>query len=333
MKTLIPYFRIARFDHWFKNVFMLPGVVVAIFADPALLQKGTTALFGLHDAIGAEAGMWDAGLVWRFALALLATGLVTSSNYVINEILDAPQDALHPVKKNRPVPSGQINVRTGYVQWLVLAVAGLLLAWPLGTVFFACALVLWIMGCFYNIPPIRTKDKPYLDVLSESVNNALRLLLGWYSTGTSVVPSMSLVMAFWMIGAFFMAVKRLAEYRRIGDPVVAASYRRSFSWYNEERLLISIVYYAAAFGLFFGIFIIRYHVELILSTPFIAGLVAVYIHLGYKEDSPVQYPERLYKQKLLVTYALSCAALMLGLMFVEIPWLSDLFAPTLTLQQ
>jgi 4-hydroxybenzoate polyprenyltransferase len=330
MKTVLPYLRIARFDHWFKNVFMLPGVVVAIFADPALLGGGlTAALFKLHGAATPD----DVGLVWRLMLALIATGLITSSNYVINEILDAPHDALHPVKKHRPVPSKQVDVRIGYVQWLVLAAAGLILAWPLGTAFLACVLLLWIMGCLYNIPPVRTKDKPYLDVLSESVNNALRLLLGWYATGSSVVPSISLVMAFWMIGAFFMAVKRLAEYRRIGDPVVAASYRKSFAWYDEERLLISIVYYAAAFGLFFGIFIIRYHIELILSVPFIAGLVAIYIHLGYKEDSPVQYPERLYKQKLLVTYALSCGVLMLGLMFVEIPWLGNLFSPTLTLQR
>jgi hypothetical protein len=33
---------------------------------------------------------------------------------------------------------------------------------------------LWIMGCVYNLPPVRSKDAPYLDVLSESVNNPLR---------------------------------------------------------------------------------------------------------------------------------------------------------------
>ena len=33
-----PYIKIARIDHWFKNVFMLPGVVVALLAVPGLWQ-------------------------------------------------------------------------------------------------------------------------------------------------------------------------------------------------------------------------------------------------------------------------------------------------------
>jgi len=27
---IVPYLRIARFDHWIKNVFVLPGVLVAL---------------------------------------------------------------------------------------------------------------------------------------------------------------------------------------------------------------------------------------------------------------------------------------------------------------
>ena len=264
---LLPYIQIARIDHWFKNVFMLPGVVLVLFDDPSLMGPD---------------------LLWKLLIAFIATGFVASSNYVINEILDAPQDALHPVKKNRPVPSGQVNVTAGYFEWLLLAAIGLGLAWGMGKPFFFSALALWVMGCIYNIPPVRSKDKPYLDVLSESVNNPLRLLLGWYGVGALKFPSLSLIMAYWMIGAFFMAVKRFAEYRRIADPVVAANYRASFSHYNEERLLISIIYYAVAFGFFFGIFLIRYRIELLVSIPFVAGFIAYYIHIGFHEDSPVQ---------------------------------------------
>jgi 4-hydroxybenzoate polyprenyltransferase len=310
-KSIAPYIQIARVDHWFKNVFMLPGVVLALFDDPSLM---------------------DVGLIWKLVMAFLATSLVASSNYVINEILDAPQDALHPVKKNRPVPSGRVNTTLGYFEWLLLAVIGLLLSWGLGKPFFFSALALWVMGCIYNIPPLRSKDKPYLDVLSESVNNPLRLLLGWYGVGVVKFPSLSLIMAYWMIGAFFMAVKRFAEFRRINDPVVAARYRASFTHYNEERLLISIVYYAVAFGFFFGIFLIRYRIELLVSIPFIAGFIAYYIHIGFHEDSPVQYPEQLYRHTGFVLYAIFCAVLMTALMFIDLPVIEYLFTPTLRLQ-
>lgn len=309
--NITPYLQIARFDHWFKNVFVLPGMVVAVYAQPDLIS-------------------WEAMI--NLVIALIAVGFVASSNYVINEVLDAPKDALHPVKKNRPVPSGQVNIKIAYVEWILLMIIGLLLSLPLGIEFFLTNLALWIMGCIYNIPPIRSKDMAYLDVLSESVNNPLRLLMGWYSTGIDVIPPVSLIAAYWMLGAFFMAVKRFAEYRRINDPEVAIQYRSSFSHYNQERLLVSITYYGTAFGLFFGIFLVRYRLELILSIPLIAGFIAWYIHMGFIEDSPAQYPERLYKQTGFVAYAIFTMVATIALLFIDVPILEQIFQPTIPVQ-
>ncbi|MEM7195008.1 MAG: UbiA family prenyltransferase [Pseudomonadota bacterium] len=307
MQKLIPYIKIARIDHWFKNVFMLPGVLVAIYID--------------HIPINAS-------LFFNIVLALLALGLVASSNYVINEILDAEKDKHHPVKKNRPVPSGQIHVPTGLILWVALALAGLVVAWSINGSVFWCSLALWVMGCLYNIPPVRSKEKPYLDVLSESVNNPLRLLIGWYATSTALLAPISLVIAYWMIGAFFMAAKRYAEYRKINDPVRAAAYRASFAHYNGERLLISIIYYIAAFGLFLGIFLIRYRIELIVGIPFIAGVVTWYLHLTFQPDSPVQYPEKLYKETSFVAFTLISVIICVLLLYIDIPLLGQYFAMT-----
>jgi 4-hydroxybenzoate polyprenyltransferase len=308
MLKIKPYLQIARFDHWFKNVFMLPGIVVALYAEPDLFSFRT----GIN-----------------LIIALLAAGMVASSNYILNEILDAEFDALHPVKKNRPIPSGKVNRQWAYMQWILFGLIGLGVSALLGMKFFLVALLLWIMGCIYNIPPVRSKDKPYFDVLSESVNNPLRLLLGWYATGITVIPPLSLVLAYWMVGAFFMAVKRFAEYRRIDDPEISARYRQSFGYYDEERLLTSIVFYAVAFGLFFGIFLIRYRIELILAIPLIAGFIAWYIHLGFLEDSPAQYPEQLYRQRGFFLYCMLCMVVMLSLLFIPIPMLQTIFQPTI----
>jgi 4-hydroxybenzoate polyprenyltransferase len=302
-----PYIQIARIDHWFKNVFMLPGIILALYLD--------------H-------GIWTTDLIPKLLWAFFLVGLVASSNYVLNEILDAASDRKHPVKCNRPVASGKVDVRLGYLEWILLGIAGVGGSLTLGPAFFYSAAALWVMGCIYNIKPLRSKDKPYLDVISESVNNPLRLLLGWYATGTSLIPPVSLLLAYWFIGAFFMAVKRFAEYRRIGDPVRAGEYRLSFRFYNEQRLLTSIIYYVAAFGLFFGIFLIRYRPELILSIPLIAGVIAWYINLGFHQDSPVQYPEKLYRDKGLMILLVVCTIVMTALMFIDLPWLHELFRKT-----
>jgi len=126
-----------------------------------------------------------------------------------------------------------------------------------------------------------------------------------------------------------MAVKRFAEYRHINDPARAAAYRRSFCHYNEERLLVSITYFGVAFGLFFGIFLLRYRVELILSIPFIAGFVAWYIHLGFLPDSPTQYPEKLFQQRGFLAYAVLCVAVIIGLLFWDVPIVGRIFVPTI----
>jgi len=299
-----PYVQIARVDHWFKNSFMLLGVILAFFYEPSVAA-------------------WSS--LWPLAVAVLATCLVASSNYVLNELLDAPGDRLHPQKKFRPVPSGQVKSAIAYTEWLVLAAIGFGLAASLNLYFFASALWLWVMGIAYNVPPLRTKEWPYLDVLSESVNNPIRLLLGWFALITNHVPPLSLVISYWMIGAFFMAMKRYAEYRHIGDKRVAAAYRRSFEYYTEERLLVSVLFYSTTCALFAGIFIVRYHLELILFAPFAAGVFAYYLHIGMLPDSPVQNPEKLYRQRGFFLYMVLCTVVFVLLMFTSIPGLYDLF--------
>jgi len=298
------YLQIARIDHWFKNSFMVLGVILALFYEPRVIS-------------------WSS--VWPLTIAVVATCLVASSNYVLNELLDGPNDLLHPEKRFRPVPSGRVKPALAYVEWLLLAAAGFALAWSLNPYFFAAATWLWVMGIAYNVPPLRTKEWPYLDVLSESINNPIRLLLGWFALVTGHFPPVSLAISYWMVGAFFMAMKRYAEYRHIGDAKVAASYRRSFAYYTEERLLISLFFYATACALFGGIFIVRYHPELILFAPLAAGLFAYYMKLGLQPDSPVQNPEKLYKQHGFVAYLVVCFVAFVILMFTSIPAMYTLF--------
>ena len=301
---MIAYLRIARFDHWGKNAFMLLGFLLAWFLRPV--------------TVSAELG-------WTLALAFLLTGLVASSNYVINEILDAPRDRHHPEKCHRPIPSGQVKLPLAYAEWIFLGALGLAGAWFVNKGFFLSALALWIMGCVYNIPPLRTKELPWLDVLSESVNNPLRLFLGWFVLIPDEIPPLSLIVSYWMFGAFFMAIKRFAEYRHIRDPEVAAAYRNSFRWYNEERLLVSFFFYALTGAFFGGVFIVRYRLELVLFLPVAAAFITYYLKIGLWPDSPVQHPEKLFKRKRFMITTLGCLLLFILLMTRNIPQLYTWF--------
>src|SRR5665213_330421 len=182
------HLRIMRLDHCIKQLFILPGIVLGL----AIAQKQLSGL-----------------LVLQICVGMIAATLISSSNYVLNEMLDAPFDCLHPIKKDRPAACGLVHFGWGYAQWIVLMLAGLALGATISRGFVLSALALWVMGCIYNIPPVRSKDVPYIDVLSESINNPLRFCLGWTMI-TALAPPLSLLLSYWMLGAYFMALKRFS---------------------------------------------------------------------------------------------------------------------------
>lgn len=295
------YIKIMRLDHWIKQLFIVPGCVCAVFL--------------LNTPVNAH-------VIIKFIIGFFATCLIASANYVINEYLDAEFDKYHPTKKYRSVVSEDVKGKIVWIIWIILTVAGLGIAYFVNVPFLCTDVFLWVMGILYNVKPIRTKDVVILDVLSESINNAIRLLLGWFILSDNKLPPSSIIFGYWMAGAFLMAVKRYAEYRMIGNPELAGLYRKSFKKYSEKSLLISAFFYAMCSTFFTGIFLIKYRVELIVFIPALIGLFCYYFWLSFKEDSAVQKPEKLFKEKGLMVYVVVLIILFVILLFVDVPWLN-----------
>lgn len=298
------YIKIARPDHWIKNLFIIPGIVAAYL----LTDNNISLAYSI-----------------RFLIGMLATCFISSANYVINEWLDADYDKFHPVKKNRPVVTANLRFFLVMLEYIVIALLGILLSIFINIFFLFTELWLLLMGFLYNVKPFRTKDIPYLDVLSESVNNIIRLLLGWFIVTDEFFPPVSILIAYWMCGAFLMVVKRYSEYRMIGDPLTAGLYRKSFKYYTEKSLLSASIFYGMCATVFTSIFIIEYRVEYILALPMLIGLFILYFNLAFKEDSVVQKPEKLYQEKKLLYYLLIFVALLVFLTFTDLPILREYF--------
>ena len=299
------YTRIARPDHWIKNVLMLPGAAVA-------------ALLTHHNVLERLPVV---------ALGFAALCLAASANYTINEYLDAASDRWHPSKRDRPGARGLLDPRIVGLQYAVLAAAALALGWQIGPNFCMVQLALLAMGVLYNVPPFRTKDRVYADVLSESVNNPLRLLLGWYTIVPAGLPPSSILLAYWMGGAFLMAVKRYAEFRGIGDAGVAAAYRRSFRHYTESALLLSCFFYSNCSAFFLAIFLIKYRIEFLLTFPLFSVLFTWYLAIGLRRNSAAEAPERLYRERAFLGFVLLLAAVTALLFVVDLPFIRFLVEP------
>ena len=300
--SLSSYVRIARPDHWFKNALVLPGTALAAF-----LSGTPFADYALSVAIG-----------------MASVCMVASANYVINEWLDAEFDAYHPLKRQRPSVARSLSRRLVYAEYALLLALGLGTALAVSPRFLAAAGALAVMGLVYNVQPVRTKDRQYLDVLSESVNNPIRLLLGWFMVIDTPLPPSSLVAGYWMAGAYLMAVKRYAELRFLGSREVAGSYRRSFRFYTQENLLISLLFYACCASFFLGVFLVKYRIELLISLPFLAVVFAWYLRIGMKPNSPAQAPEQLWREHGFALYLAFVAMLVCAAFAVDVPWLHRL---------
>ena len=136
-RSVKQYLRLARFDHWIKQLFILPGVWLACVMAP--------------DAVRAPGA-----LVLRVVVGLAATSLVASANYVINEWLDAESDKYHPVKKDRPCVTETLDARIVWLEYAVFLLTGLVIAFFLNTEGLLMAVALLVMGVLYNVKPFRT---------------------------------------------------------------------------------------------------------------------------------------------------------------------------------
>lgn len=306
------YIKIARPDHWIKNAFIIPGLVLAVVL------------------IGKPENM--VSFLVKLIAGFFATCFIASANYVINEWLDAEFDKYHPTKKYRPVVSQNMKFSLVMVEYAVCILVGILLSLLVNTPFLLTEIWLLVMGILYNVKPVRTKDVVYLDVLSESINNMIRLLLGWFIVCETLLPPSSIMVGYWMAGAFLMAVKRYAEYRMIGDPKLAGSYRKSFIKYTEETLLCSAFFYALCATFLIGIFLLKYRIEYIVAIPLLFFLFCYYLYIAHKPDSAAQKPEKLFREKKLMILVAALIVLFAILTVVDIPvmkvWETAFFIPT-----
>ena len=80
------YFDLLRIKSWVKNGFLFLPLVFAL----KLLEQD---------------------LFISVVLAFFSFSFCSSFIYIINDVLDAKADTLHPRKKNRPIPAGKISSR------------------------------------------------------------------------------------------------------------------------------------------------------------------------------------------------------------------------------
>jgi 4-hydroxybenzoate polyprenyltransferase len=272
------YLRIARFDHVTKQVFIVPGFMLAFL------------LRGVHTN----------SLAVSVAFGLITAICVASANYVINEWLDRDFDKFHPTKSGRTAVQKELSRTIVLLEWITLVVLGLTCAYLASGVMLLVGSMFALQGIVYNVPPLRTKDRAYLDVIS------------------------SVFLMYWAGGGFLMAAKRLSEFREIvasHGRQLLEQYRISFAGYSESSLTVSCFVYALFSSFFLAIFLVKYRIEYLIIVPFVIALFAQYLSLSMQPDSSAQKPEKLYREHTLIILVVLLVGAFALATFINFPWL------------
>ena len=77
--------------------------------------------------------------------------LLSSSIYALNDLVDCQQDKNHPLKKSRPVASGEISTVTAALFSFILAAAGLYSAWLINFELLIVAVIFLLLNVLYSV--------------------------------------------------------------------------------------------------------------------------------------------------------------------------------------
>jgi len=140
----------ARPIHWIKNL--------ALFA--ALIFTGT--LFIKY---------YFVRVIWAF----ISFSLISSSSYLINDVLDIEKDKKHPIKRFRPIAAGKVSKKEAIFLSAALAIVSLMIASSLSPLFFGFVLGYLILQILYSLA---LKNFAILDILIVATGFIIRVYSG-----------------------------------------------------------------------------------------------------------------------------------------------------------
>src|SRR3989344_3617444 len=211
MKTkFYTYIRVLRVNQWLKNLI--------IFS--AILFSGQ--LFNINLFVKS---------FWAFLIFCL----LSSTSYVLNDIIDYRFDQKHPVKKNRPIASGLISIPEATFVVFILSMTSLILALFFSLPFFLLAFLFIFLHFFYSL---YLKRHPVVDIFAISFSFMLRTFAGEVATGFHI--PIWLLLTIFFVSLFMATVKRHAELVAQGRET-----RASLKLYQEHLLNFMSTTFAA----------------------------------------------------------------------------------------
>lgn len=202
------------------------------------------------------------GMIGKGIIPILSFCLASSSIYIFNDILDSANDASHPVKKDRPIPSGAVSKGNAAGVSLILCAAALILSYPVSSSFSLLLIAYLAISAVYSM---KLKELPIVDIFCISAGFLLRLQAGGEVFGIAI--SEWLFLSVFLLAMFLGTGKRLCEKLSLGKE--AGNHRKSLECYPDGFLEGVMYMTGGAVLVTFTMYVIAHHV-LIYTVPLCA---------------------------------------------------------------
>jgi protoheme IX farnesyltransferase len=283
--------------------------LIGIFTEITKLRLSVSVVFS------SVAGyLLGADSIDFFVLFLLCVGgycMVGASN-VYNQIIEKDLDALMDRTKNRPLPAGQMSVRSAFILAIALTVLGIAVLYsinPITAMFGAISIFMYVS--LYT--PLKTKTP--LSVFVGAFPGAIPFMLGWVAaTGEFGIEPGTLFMIqffwqfphFWAIGWFLFD-----DYKKAGFFMLPNGKR-------DKGTAIQVILYSIWTVLVSLIPVLGITGKLYV-TPISAGLIGV-LGIGL-----LYYAIKLYKEKTSVAAKQLMLASVSYITLLQIIYVADKF--------
>ena len=271
MSKLVDYIKLLRPAQWYKNL-LIPAVGIFVI------------------------NVFEFMIYLNLLLGFLIACGIAGANYIINDIVDAESDRIHPDKKTRLIASGEISKRRAAL------IASVLLIISLGSSFL---ITIWfgiVMLSFFLLAQLYSfvlKKIAFVDVIIISINFIIRgfggfVIIIFYPTTIQIPTSWAIWAVF--IFALFLAVSKRKVDLQLLEAGEAKNHKKVYGQYQKQLLDHLVIMVATILLLGYYLFVIETeNLYYLLTIPVATYLMFRYLYLLFSADKNMGTPEKAIK--------------------------------------
>lgn len=187
--------------------------------------------------------LWDINNVFRVSYGFLIFCALSSSIYIINDMLDVQKDRLHPFKRFRPLANNSVPLWLAATVSIILAVVAVTTSYLINPGFFLITIVYFILHVLYSLV---LKHIEIIDILTLAAGYMLRVFAGEVVSGFHISAWLFLTVI--SLSLFLAIGKRRSELTLLSHHTKGQiiSTRKTLSHYNEQLLDVYLSIFATS---------------------------------------------------------------------------------------